>query len=69
MTDINVYFNGLLWSINDLYFLDKIFASLADRSASCSGIKHENMSDQQSAEEFHKKLLETLREEKDTHLL
>ena len=58
-----------LWSINDLYFLDKIFASLADRPASGSGIKHENMSDQQSAEEFHKKLLETLREEKDTHLL
>ena len=35
-------------------FFDKKLALLADKSASSSGIRNQNMSDQQLAEEVHK---------------
>ena len=56
MMDINV--NLLKWSINFLI-----------KKTSGSGIKNENMSNKELAEDNKNQLLELLREEKYTHVL
>ena len=50
-------------------FFDKKFASLADKSATRSGIKNKKVSKKELAEELHKPLIKNSRKEKYTHLL
>ena len=45
-------------------FFDKKSASLADKSASCSGIKNENMWNKELAEELHKPIIRKLKKRK-----